>query len=1098
MLDGRLFTGLKGDAPTEPGLKPMLDGRLFTGLKGDAPTETETWEFGRGREIAALNDGHPDEGPAVGTQATAQPPSQQAQQPVVVTGTFDKYQGLKVASVRLESAVKMTEERLQQLVPQRAGEPLDRGKIRQGIDGLFRTGLFADVEVRAERTPAGEVELIFAAKENYFVGVVSVDKAPNPPSNDQMVNATKLQLGELFTDEKLASAITRLKRVLRDHGYHRATVSAEHFADTATQQVNIAFHVVPGPAARVGEIAIDGDSGFSVAEVEEIAHLRPGDRVTLNSTNRALEKIRKRYQSQRRLEAQVAIAQTVYHDDTNRLDYRFRLERGPTIDISVQGASISRRRLKKLVPTFEENAVDEDLLNEGLRNVRDFFQQKGYFDAKVDWKSDFDPAKNQRTVVYMIDTGKKHSLVSIAVQGNHYFDAALLRERMLLQTTSWLLENGRFSEVMVTHDKQSIENLYRTNGFNKVTVQTETVDDCKGHTGDLCIVFRIAEGTQVRVNKTTIAGNKSFDTTELEGMLSSTAGEPFSEANLATDRDVLLSYYFNAGFPAVRVEASAKPDGENKEDVAYTITEGERVFVDRVLLSGLRYTKGFVAAREFELWDRDPLSQAHMLGTQRKLYDLGLFSAVDLAVQNPEGDADHKNLLANFEEARRWTFNYGFGFEVETGSPSQACPNSLVPELRNQCKAQFAKVFGSGQPTASPRVSLGVTRINFRGRDQTIVFKGNLGRLEQTAQISFEQPRWFNHPNMTMTLSMLYDHSRNVQTFTSERVEAAGAVQQSLTNLTTLVYRFAYRRVKAIDNTLIVDVEQIPILSAPVRVGIPSITYIRDKRDNPIETHKGNFTTADFGTATSWLGSEANFNRLFLQNSTYHQFGRNKWVFARSTRIGVAAPFGGPVQDQNGAAVPPFIPLPERFFAGGANSLRGFDLNGAGPRDLSFGTPLGGGGMFVNSLELRTPPVSLPFVGQNMGFVLFHDAGNVFNNPGDIWSSLAKVRQPNFSDCRSVGFVDKNTGQWVGTPQDQNHCSFNYLSHAIGSGIRYKTPIGPVRVDVGYNLNPTTFPRYCINGCEADPHFTVPVPHVMGDIHTLSRWNFFFSIGQTF
>jgi outer membrane protein insertion porin family len=492
-----------------------------------------------------------------------------------------------------------------------------------------------------------------------------------------------------------------------------------------------------------------------------------------------------------------------------------------------------------------------------------------------------------------------------------------------------------------------------------------------------------------------------------------------------------------------------------------------------------------VVSRDFELWNGDPLSQARMLDTQRKLYDLGLFSAVDMAVQNPDGSAERKNLLVHFDEARRWTFNYGFGFEVETGSPSQACPNSLVPELRSLCRAQFAKVFSTGQPTASPRVSLGVTRINFRGRDQTIVFKGNLGRLEQTAQVSLEQPRWFNHPSMTLTLSTLYDHSRNVQTFTSERVETAAAVQQSLTNITTLVYRFAYRRVKAIDNTLIVDVEQIPILSAPVRVGIPSFSYIRDKRDNPIETHKGNFTTADFGTATSRLGSETNFNRFFLQNSTYQQFGRNKWVFARSTRIGIAAPFGGAVHDENGAPVAPFIPLPERFFAGGANSLRGFDLNGAGPRDLSFGTPLGGGGMFVNSLELRTPPVSLPFVGQNMGFVLFHDAGNVFNNPGDIWSSLGKVRQPNFSDCRNVTI-----------PQAENKCSFNYLSHAIGSGIRYKTPIGPVRVDVGYNLNPTTFPRYCINGCTTVNGATVP--NAPGDVHTLSRFNFFFSIGQTF
>jgi outer membrane translocation and assembly module TamA len=182
--------------------------------------------------------------------------------------------------------------------------------------------------------------------------------------------------------------------------------------------------------------------------------------------------------------------------------------------------------------------------------------------------------------------------------------------------------------------------------------------------------------------------------------------------------------------------------------------------------------------------------------------------------------------------------------------------------------------------------------------------------------------------------------------------------------------------------------------------------------------------------------------------------------------------------------------LPERFFAGGANSLRGFDLNGAGPRDLSFGTPLGGGGLFVNSVELRTPPVSLPWVGQNMGFVFFEDAGNVFKQPGNIWSSLARVRQPNFADCRR----QPNAGE---SPSN-NACSFDYLSHAIGTGIRYRTPIGPVRVDVGYNLNPTVFPRYCINApCTTDAS-GLTISTARGDVHTLSRWNFFFSIGQTF
>ena len=153
-----------------------------------------------------------------------------------------------------------------------------------------------------------------------------------------------------------------------------------------------------------------------------------------------------------------------------------------------------------------------------------------------------------------------------------------------------------------------------------------------------------------------------------------------------------------------------------------------------------------------------------------------------------------------------------------------------------------------------------------------------------------------------------------------------------------------------------------------------------------------------------------------------------------------------------------------------SNSLRGFDLNGAGPRDQTFGTPVGGGGMFINNLELRTPPVALPYIGDTLSFVFFEDAGNVFNDPADIPHSFVQISQGHAADCRNISL-----------PQDQNRCGFNYLSHAIGAGIRYRTPIGPVRIDVGYNLNPPTFPRYSIP-----------------DVHTLPRINFSFSIGQTF
>ena len=196
-------------------------------------------------------------------------------------------------------------------------------------------------------------------------------------------------------------------------------------------------------------------------------------------------------------------------------------------------------------------------------------------------------------------------------------------------------------------------------------------------------------------------------------------------------------------------------------------------------------------------------------------------------------------------------------------------------------------------------------------------------------------------------------------------------------------------------------------------------------------------------------------------------------MLARNTQIGILHSYG----TNNFLAPPPAgtplpaeatsVPLPELFFAGGGNSLRGFSINQAGPRDIQTGYPIGGQGLFVNNLEIRTPPVPLPYVGNNMGFVFFHDMGNVFATANQIASGMLRIHQPSVAECA--------------TPGSGVFCNFSYNPQAIGAGIRYKTPVGPVRFDLGYNFNPTRYPIL-----EQDT------------VQSLRRINIFFSIGQTF
>ena len=267
----------------------------------------------------------------------------------------------------------------------------------------------------------------------------------------------------------------------------------------------------------------------------------------------------------------------------------------------------------------------------------------------------------------------------------------------------------------------------------------------------------------------------------------------------------------------------------------------------------------------------------------------------------------------------------------------------------------------------------------------------------------------------------------------------------------------------------------------PARVAGPGLTWIRDTRDSPLDAHHGTFNTAATFFSTSKLGSQANFGRLDFSNATYYPF-KNGWVFARQTRYGLERSFGTAKQES--------IPLPERLYAGGAQSLRGFSFNAAGPRDPATGYPTGGAGAFVNTFELRTPAPHLPYVGNSLGFVLFHDMGNVFDRASDIWPSFGRLSQPTPAACRNLTTANTTAGPNDAVGQ-QSGCSFAYFTHDVGIGFRYHTPIGPVRFDVSYNLNPPVYPvLYDYNSTTTN---TIPA-----HVGITSNFNFFFSIGQMF
>jgi len=1013
------------------------------------------------------------------------------EQPASSFGAITPYLGLTIDEIQLPGIEPAEAAALLALTKLKVGEPLTRDGLHDAIKALFASGRFSDIQAEAERAETTGVRIRFLTSANYFVGIVTVDGVSSNPTPNQLVSATRLQLGELYTQDKLDHALAGLERVLEENGLHRAKVTTSEKRDEREHQADIAFHVAPGPRATVGEIIVKGDSSYGAGEFKDIARLHTGDPVIASRATRALQRIRSRYQKQDRLLAQVSLADRTYNANRNTVDFTFEIERGPVVEIAAEGFKLSRGTLRRLVPVYEEGAVDDDLLNEGRRNIENHLQSLGYFQATASASQHTTADGKKLQVVYTIDPGERHKLVAIRITGNEYFPGELIRKRMSEETAGRIFSHGRYSESLLDTDVADIQAMYRASGFRQAQVRGKLVTKYHDDPSLLAIEIQIQEGAQTRVASVTIEGNYTLPAEQLPE-ISTAEGQGFDEASLADDRDAILGKYFDNGFPNAVVDVSyvsvpAGDDGRPRVAVTFTIHEGEQFLVNDVYLNGLHHTRPGVALRALRVHGGEPLSQQNMLNSQRRLYDLGLFSEVDTAIQNPDGTEPRKNVLITTREAKRYTFDYGGGFEFQTGEPAVGFNQPL------------------GQTGVSPKVLLGVNRINFGGREQTITLKGNYGRLQKRALFSYDIPKFLNLDYMHLTASVFYDNTIDVSTFTSERLEGTlrdliVLYRQRDRDLTTLSFGFSYRRVKA--TNIEVSSDLIPLLSSPTRVGSPNFVYIRNRRDNDLETTRGSYTSVEGALASSSFGSEADFSKVLVRNSTYYSFGRDpvtdrRFVLARSTTVGVENPFGGtglldPSQQFCSAPTittdclpggPTLIPLPERFFSGGGNSLRGFGLNQAGPRDPFTGFPVGGSAVFVNNLELRLPSVSIPYVHDQVGFSLFHDMGNVFARPQELLPSLGRWHQPHPEVC----FQQPPPG-YLST------CNYNYVSHSIGVGVGYRTPIGPLRFDFGYNLNPPAFPSYYnivinqVNGVESGQFAAQRAGH----------FAFSFNVGQSF
>lgn len=1017
--------------------------------------------------------------------------------PEAASRSLRAWEGLKISAVEFIGVDRLRLVPLPSKLPVQPGRPLSAAAVRQSLRELYATGLYQGILVEGERD-GDTVILRFSGQPQYFLGRVTVDGVKSDRLASLLDRSTRLRAGTRYSSTKMARATNRLKEALKESGFYQATVEQTTDEHPNHAQVDIDYHVNTGPQARVGEVAVAGSSGMTVSKFRKRGKLKAGSRVTRDTVNRALNRLAKHYKSRNRLEADVALASKQYQTPSNRLDLNFNANQGPLVEVRVNGVKLSKGKIKALVPVYEEGAVDEDLLNEGDRRVRDYFQRQGYFNAHVTHTRNTTGtgAAVKTVVIFNVTLGVRREVRSVTVTGNHYFSNSVIFPRLSVRAATLFMRHGNYSQALVESDVGAITALYQSNGFSDVQVTPEVEELPKGHghkTPGLAITYVVHEGVQDRIGKYQIVGNKKVPLEILESLLSTQTGQPYSAATIMGDRDAILTYYGTQGFDHARVTLSESPESKHSHviDVTFHVVEGEQIFVNHVLISGLHFTRRSTVEPNILIKPGRPLNLSQLRATQRRLYDLTLFNEVTTAVQNPRGDQQYKNVLLQFTEARRWDLSYGFGFQTQTGNPSTNCPSpaSLIALGINPENFDKTSCGTNGKTGVSALVMFDISRINLFGRDQSFTLRTEYGTLEQSVTTFYSLPNIFNHRSLNFSIGGGYTSAQDVTTYAASRLEGSVRLTEHPTPANTLLYQFVYRRVKVDPSSVQVAPNEISLVSQPVRVGGPEITWVRDtRRPTPLNATSGTYTSADEFITDNVFESEANFNRLDLTNSSYYKLNKRGLVLARNTRFGFERAFGEDKYE--------YIPLPERLYAGGAQSLRGFSINSAGPRDSLTGFPIGGAGVFVNSTELRFPNPTLPYFGNALGFVLFHDMGNVFNNSSDIWRSAFRIKQPHSWTCRDLTLADQQKVTRSSSTNTTGTCDFNDFSHDVGLGLRYHTPVGPIRLDFSYNLNPPIYPvLITYGGNSADTSSGQPNPAYVGQA---SHFNFFFSIGQAF
>ena len=638
-------------------------------------------------------------------------------------------------------------------------------------------------------------------------------------------------------------------------------------------------------------------------------------------------------------------------------------------------------KLKQQLKSRETQYLDYPSLAEDVRILKKMYEKMGYSQADITYKVDANTETNKANIVFTVVEGRKVRIKDIYIQGNKSFaDGRILK--LLKTKRAWFFNAGVLKDEVLKEDAERIKSFYQREGYTDVVVAYEVKPDAK-KSYLLFITINVTEGKKYLVGSVIVQGNK--DVTEKEILKSLTdciPGKVFSQELMKKDLTSIQGLYFDRGYISAQVQESTLVNTDSgRVDVTYEIIENQVVYVDKIKIRGNIKTKDLVIRREMRIHPGEKFDGEKLRRSKERLTNLGYFEEVSYDTEETAEPAK-KNLVVDVKETKTGAFSFGGGY-------------STVDQFVGFVEVEQKNFDWRNWPY-------------FTGAGQNMKLRASIGNLSNGFDLSFTEPWMFDYP-----VSFGFDLYRRTHT---ENSESGYGYDEAVTGGDLRLGKELSEYLRA---DLTYRLDQIEISNPAsgssqalldevgtnvVSVISPSLTY--DSRDNVFNARKGNFITAAFDFAG--LGGDKSYLKFFGRASHYFPMPRGAVLEVRG-RLGLAEPYGNTTS----------MPIYERFFAGGAYTIRGYEERKVGPIDPGSQEPLGGASMLVGNIEYTYPLFSF------LKVAAFYDVGNVWEKAADI-----------FSNKNAHGVA--NTGGF---------------KSSFGLGLRINTPIGPIMLDYGIPMN---------------------------------------------